>query len=290
MECGGFSRCHPAVNFILFLGAIVLCAVFWHPVWLAGTLVCAGVYFVLLRGRAAWKQLALLLPFCLVIAGVNPVFNTRGDTVLFFLFGRPYTQQALAYGVVVAGILLAMLIWFGCFHVVMTGDKVTSLFGNLLPSVSLLLVMVFRLVPEFLRKTGQIVDARRSIGKGRDAATREKVQEGGTVVSAMTSWALEGSLVTGDSMRSRGYGTGKRTSFQIYRMTVRDWILLGLELVLLSLVILAAALGQVQTVFLPFYRAAPLSWGIGVYCAFLLIPTALELWERFRIHRAIKKI
>ena len=34
-----------------------------------------------------------------------------------------------------------------------------------------------------------------------------------SILGALTSWALEGSVVTADSMRSRGYGTSKRTSF-----------------------------------------------------------------------------
>jgi len=292
MKQDAFGRCHPAVNFIFFVGAIALAAVVWHPAYLAAALVCAGVYYVLLQGSTACKRMGWMIPFGLMIALVNPIFNTRGETVLFLLFGRPYTAQALVYGGVVAGILLAMLIWFGCYNTVMTGDKFTSLFGNLIPSISLLLVMVFRLVPSFLRKTAQIIGARRSIGKGagEGAGTKEKLEDGSAVLSAMTSWALEGSLVTGDSMRSRGYGSGKRTSFQIYRMTVRDWVLLGAEVLLLALVVLSAVQGQLQATFLPVYTAAPLSWGLAAYWVYLLIPVGLQVWETVSWKIAVRKM
>lgn len=290
MKQDAFSRCHPVVNFIFFMGAIVTAAVIWHPVYTALGLICAAVYYLLLGGQKAFKRMALLLPLAVLVAAVNPVFNTRGETELFLLFGRPYTLQALVYGAVVAGILYAMLIWFGSYSVVMTGDKFTSLFGNLLPSVSLLLVMVFRLVPNLLRKIKQIMGVRKSVGKGGGDTAKEKLEDGATVVSAVTTWALEGSLVTGDSMRSRGYGTSKRTSFQIYRMTLRDWVLLSLQILLLGLLILGAALGKLQANFLPVYTGAKADWPLAVYGAYLLIPVVLQLWERICFWNALKHV
>ena len=59
-----------------------------------------------------------------------------------------------------------MMLWFGCYNAVMTSDKVTSLFGNLIPAISLLLVMVLRMIPSFIRKAGQIMGARKSVGLG----------------------------------------------------------------------------------------------------------------------------
>ena len=108
---------------------------------------------------------------------------------------------------------------FGRYNKVLTSDKFTCLFDNLIPSISLLLAMVFRMVPNFIRKTQQIIGARKSIGKGvnETATTKENLQGGGTVLGELTSWALEGSVVTGDSMRARGYGTANRSSFMISR-------------------------------------------------------------------------
>jgi energy-coupling factor transport system permease protein len=218
----------------------------------------------------------------LLLTAINPLFNTRGQQILFYVFGRPYTLEALLYGADVAGIFVVMLIWFGCYNKVLTGDKFTSLFGNVIPAISLLLVMVFRMVPGLLRKTRQIADARRSVGKG-GTDRKEKLQEGMTVLSALISWALEGSIVTGDSMRARGYGAARRTSFRIYRMTTQDWLLLMVLSVLGAGVIAAAATGAVAAVFTPRLYITPITGryvpGFGAYCAYLLIPTALHIKE-----------
>ncbi len=285
-----FSKCHPAVNFLFFAGAIAAAVVIQHPAYLLSGVITGGVYYLLLNGIKGIKTLLGLLPLFLLLTVVNPLFNTLGDTVLFTLFGRPYTWEALLYGGAVGGMFVVMMLWFGCYNKVLTGDKFTSLFGNLIPSISLLLVMVLRMIPGFIRKTKQIMGARSAIGKGvgESATKKEKLKEGMTVLGALTAWALEGSIVTGDSMRARGYGTAKRTSFMIYRMTARDYALLIMMGTLLVLLIVAASQGQTAAVFVPAFRIAPASWGLPIYTGYLLIPTILHIKEvlAWRISRS----
>ena len=212
MTADAFSNCHPAVNFLFFVGAIGFSVLIQHPAYLIAGAIGAAVYYLLLSGRAGWKRIAMLLPMFLALTVVNPLFNTYGERVLFHVFGRPYTVEALLYGAAIAGVFLVMMLWFGCYNAVMTSDKFTSLFGNLIPAISLLLVMVLRMIPSFIRKAGQIMGARKSIGlgAGENSTMKEKLTSGMRTLSALTDWALEGSVVTGDSMRARGYGTAKR--------------------------------------------------------------------------------
>ena len=287
-----FSKCHPAVNFMFFAGAIGATVMIQHPVYLATGIVTGMVYYLLLNGPKGWKMLLGLVPLFLLLTAINPLFNTYGETTLFFLFGRPYTLQALYYGAAMASVLIAMLIWFGCYNKVLTSDKFTTLFGNLIPAVSLLLVMVFRMVPNFMRKAIQFIGARKSIGKGagENATYKEKLHDGMTVLGALTTWALEGSVITGDSMRARGYGTEKRSSFMIYSMTAIDWMLVMMIPVLLALVIVAACFGQMAASYTPRFTVAPLSWGIIPYGLYLLIPTFLHIKEAIQWHISRLKI
>lgn len=286
MRRDAFSGCHPAVNFLFFAGAIGCAVVIQHPAYLAAGAVCAAIYYLLLQGRKGLGLILGLMPLFALLTAINPLFNTQGQRVLFYVFGRPYTFEALLYGAAVSGVLVVTLLWFGCYSAVMTGDKFTSLFGNLIPSLSLLLVMIFRMVPNLIRKGRQITGARESIGRGADqtATRREKAAEGLTVVGSLAAWALEGSIVTADSMRSRGYGAAKRTSFMIYRMTARDWVLLAVQAGLLCAVIVTAALGAADAAFTPSLEITPVSWALIPYCAYLLIPTALHLQEAFVWH------
>ena len=285
-----FSKCHPAVNFLFFAGAIGMSVVIQHPAYLLAGIITGAIYYLLLNGKKGWKTILGLLPMFVILTGINPVFNTLGATPLFYLFGRPYTWEALLYGGALAGMFVIMMLWFGCYNKVLTSDKFTSLFGNLIPSISLLLVMVFRMVPNFIRKTRQIIGARKSIGKGAGeaAAAKEKLNDGMTVLGALTGWALEGSVVTGDSMRARGYGAAKRSSFMLYPMTATDWALLAVMAALLALTVTAACLGQVAAVFVPAVEISPVSWGLLAYTVYLLLPPALHIKEaiQWRISRS----
>ena len=290
--CDAFSKCHPAVNFLFFAGAIGLTVVIQHPAFLLAGVLTGGIYYLLLNGKKGWKTILSLLPMFIILTTINPLLNTLGETPLFFLWGRPYTLEALTYGGALASMFVIMMLWFGCYNKVLTSDKFTSLFGSLIPSISLLLVMILRMIPNFIRKTQGIIGARKSIGKGAGeaATTKEKLSDGMTVLGALTGWALEGSVITGDSMRARGYGCAKRTSFMIYRMKAHDWILVVIMTALLALTITALCLGKSAAAFVPDIEIAPPSWGLAAYTGYLLIPTALHIKEAIQWHISRSKI
>lgn len=293
MERDAFSKQHPAVNFLFFVGAIGSAMLIQHPAYLLAGLVGGGAYYLLLHGPKGWRLIAGMVPLFLLVTFANPLLNTYGQTVLFTYFGRPYTLEALYYGGAIAAVFVEMLLWFGCYNAVLTSDKFTCLFGNLIPALSLLLVMVLRLIPSFLRKAQQISGARSSIGKGtaEQDTLEEKLTEGLTVLGTLTSWALEGSIVTADSMRSRGYGSGKHTSFMRYTMTASDWALMAAQILLLALMLF---LGDTTATYTPDFYLAPVTGrfaiGLAAYWAFLLIPTALHLKEAVQWHISISRI
>lgn len=214
----------------------------------------------------------------------NPLFNTYGDTVLFTYFGgRPYTLEALCYGIALAAMFVTVITWFAIYNQVMTSDKFLYCFGKLAPSVSLILTMVLRMVPQFQKKSEQIGGARRCIGKSiENGTTIEMAEHGITIVSALTSWALEGGVVMADTMRSRGFGTGKRTSFSIYRMRRADKQLIGSMLILIILIIICALRGGTEVTYTPQMQIALNVWTIlgGIcYFLFLSIPTVMNITE-----------
>ena len=296
MKYDPFSRYHPLVNFLYFVGVIGFGVVIQHPVYLAAGFLCGTTYYLLLNGRKGMKMLLGLLPLFLIMTAINPLFNTYGATLLFHVFGRPYTLEALYYGMAIAAVFVVMLIWFGCYNAVLTSDKFTSLFGNLIPALSLLLVMVLRMIPNLMRKARQFAGARKSIGKGsaENATNKEKLTDGMTILSALTDWALEGGVITGDSMRSRGYGSAKRTSFVVYRMTGIDFSLLVIQCVLILSVLGTALTGGTTATYTPVFYIAPVSGmhilGLVAYCAYLSIPTVLHIKEAIQWHISRSKI
>lgn len=290
----GFSACHPAINFIFFAAVIVGGMCFVHPWFLAVSLVAALGYYLLLRGRRAWDALRWMLPLAVVAALINPVFVPRGDTVLFtWLAGRAFTLEALLYGAASGAMFLTVVLWFGCFNVVMTEDKLQHLFAPIAPSLALTFSMTLRLVPHFSRKAAQIAHARACVGKGAAEGTRrERIEHGAQVLSALTGWALEGAVETADSMRARGWGCGARTRFALWRFGRRELMLAAGMALALAALIAGLAVGGVKMEYYPTVTLPPVDgWtclalvGYGILC---FLPFIVTIWEEisWRISRS----
>lgn len=289
-----FGRCHPVICFTFFIAAVVFGMVFFHPAFLAVSLAFSSLYYLLLKGREGLGFLGGMLAFIVVLTLLNPLFNTSGKHVLFYCFGtRAYTLEAMGYGAAIATMFASVLIWFGCYNQVMSSDKFTYLFARFAPSLSLVFTMVLRLVPNYQRQANTISDARKCVGKGSEGEDRKNsISNSMTVLSSLTSWALEGAIVTGDSMRSRGYGVGRRSSFAIYRMTSRDMTLLAVLAAAIVSVIVCGVSGAAYVQYTPTFEVAPFGastvLGLVSYAVLLAVPSAVHIWEEatWRISRS----
>lgn len=285
-----FSDCHPTVNFLFYIGALVLGMCLLHPLFLFGSLFLSLAYYARVK-KEFWKYFLRMTSLFFILSFINPLFNTQGERVLFTYFGgRVYTLEALCYGMALAAMFVSILTWFSTYNEVMSSDKFLYCFGRLAPSVSLLLTMVLRLVPSFQKKCEQIIGARKCIGKSvSNGNNYEKAEHGMVIVSALTSWALEGGVVMADSMRSRGFGSGKRTSFSIYKMQRRDKTLLGLMMLSLIVIVICAWHGGMEVSYTPQLHISGINsvWtmlGGTCYFLFLSIPTVLSIMEELTWH------
>lgn len=294
-----FGAYHPALGFSFFACAIALGMFARNPVFLAATVVFSGIYYAVLAGRRSLRMFAGMVVLFTVVTLVNPLFNMRGDVVLFTYFDRPYTLEALAYGAQTAALLVGMLLWFSCYNIVMSSDKFTYLFGRMAPSVTLVFTMVLRLVPTYRRKIDELAAARSGIGRSPARGTlSERVGRASALLSALASWALEGGVLTADSMRSRGFGQAKRTAYARYRFTVRDGVLLACMAALVAVSAATIASGCADATFVApggaaptgtvldfatFFGAAPNPaslCGLLAYSTFMALPSAITIGER----------
>ncbi len=284
-----FSAYSPIINFIFYIGAIICGMFFIHPAFLACAVLLSSAYYLTIRGRRSIKVILGMIPIWIILSVINPLFNTRGSIIIFTYFNdRPYTLEALCYGMALGAMFVSVILWFLSYNSVMTSDKFIYLFGKVIPSASLILTMVLRLVPNYQKKIHQISGARKCIGKGTASERkREKAENGLTIISALTSWAFEGGIITADSMRSRGYGSGKRTNFSIYKFEIRDRLLLIVMLLLLAAVFLCGIKGGTTATYTPDIYLTSNQWtaiGTVAYFMFLFIPTALNLLEALTWH------
>ena len=284
-----FAVYHPVINFTFFIEAIAFGMILLHPGFLMVSLLLSALYFLTIKGSKGWKFICGMLPLLLMLSLMNPLFNTGGEHVLFYYGkGRPYTLEALGYGAALAVMMVSVLIWFACYNSVMTSDKFLYLFGKAAPSVTLVLTMVLRMVPSYKNKVMQLNGARQCIGKGINCGSRkEKLDHSMKLLSALTGWALEGSVITADSMRSRGFGCKKRTNFSLYRFEKKDKVLLAGMIFLTGVLLYCCFHGAVQVSYTPEFSAGDLYdpyviVALTVYAAFLAIPSAINIWEEIR--------
>ena len=57
-----FSKRHPAVNFLFFLGVILAAVLIQHPADVLSGAVAGGIYYLQLNGHKGVKFLLMLLP------------------------------------------------------------------------------------------------------------------------------------------------------------------------------------------------------------------------------------
>ena len=220
-----FSEYHPFVNFLYF-ALVIACSMFcMHPVCLSISLICAGWYAIVLEGKKAIGfGVKIALPMMFLAAVVNPIFNHAGRTILGYLpSGNPLTLESIFYGMAAAVLLAAVLFWFRCYNVIMTSDKFIYLFGRVIPALSLVLSMTLRLVPKFKGQFQLVREAQRGIGRDvSEGRFLQRMRNSVTILSILTTWAMENAVETADSMKARGYGLPGRTAFSIYRWENRD--------------------------------------------------------------------
>ena len=214
-----FARLHPASNFLFFALAMLLGMFFVNPLFLSISALFSLSYYIVLRGAKGLKSAGGILLAASFISLVSPLLSTYGDKVIFtYGGGRPYTQQALLYGISTGGMFVTVAFWFACYNIIITSEKFMYLFDRLAPTLSLVLSMVLRLVPALQKNCGAVLAARNAVGKSpQNAAKYERICAGATVLSVVISMSLESAIITADSMRCRGYGTTRRTSFAQYK-------------------------------------------------------------------------
>lgn len=280
-----FSTYHPIINFMYFIVVIGFSTFFMHPIFLVISLICSMIYSIYLNKRKALKfNIVYMIPLLIILMLINPAFNHYGVTILVYVNDNPITLESIVYGVASATMYISVIIWFSCYNSIMTSDKFMYVFGKIIPALSLIISMSLRFVPKFKAQIKVISNAQKCIG--RDASQGNiirRAKNGIKILSIMITWALENSIETADSMKSRGYGLKGRTSFSNFRFDIRDKIVFSIISGLTLIVLIGAFLGENNIKYNPAIVYKKISAvSIVVYVAYfllLIMPVILNIME-----------
>lgn len=205
--------------FVCVIGLTLAC---FHPVM--GAVSCVGAVFFLVMlkgGRQAAGWLTFAGKLLLFSAVANPLVNHRGVTMLTKVFHQWITLEAVGYGITSGLMLMAMILWFAYYSVVMTEDKFLYLFGQIAPGSALLITTALQMIPKLKRQLTQIWISQLLLGT-KPRTWREKFSAALRHMSTLIGWSMEDAVEQSDSMRARGYGNRRRTTFHLFVFDSRD--------------------------------------------------------------------
>ena len=257
---------------------------FMHPVFLICTLVASLTFRMLWQKGQFRKKNWFYLPLFFVMAIVNPLISHNGEFVLFYMNGNAVTVEAIAYGIAMAAMIVAVMLWFGSYHDAMTSDKFLYLFGKVSPALALTISITMRLIPRFKYQLQVIAQAQKTIGMDYTVGSLwHRVKSIMRILSILVTWALENSIDTADSMKARGYGLENRSTFSLFIVEKRDfWMGSWITLLLLGC-LYGVFRGHMTFYFYPTFST--ISWSIesigfySIYVLLLAIPIVTEVKE-----------
>lgn len=283
-----FGQYNPRAVAIWLLGCAAIAMLCPNPIIILLSLGGAAALRIARRDRETLGSLLFYLGLAVITPLFNLIFSRSGATVLLVVNHHPVTLEALLCGLGSAVMLLAVLLWMRTFSVIMTTDRMMYLLGGLWPGLALLLSLTLRFIPLFGRQAQRINSTQRALGMYKDDNIVDSVKGGGRVFSILTTWALENGIITADSMRARGYGTGRRTAYTLYRFRMQDGVLTAAAAVLLGVCIAALLSGALDFEYYPRMQSIPASpmaiAAYGAYGLMVFIPTIIETEAKLRWH------
>lgn len=251
-----FSRLHPLVNFIYLAAVVTITIISNNPIMLLIAFLTSLVYSVMLGGNVSIKRnMFVFIPIVVFTVLIQPLFSHNGITALFYINNNAVTLEMVIYGLSVSALLISTIQWFDCYNVLITSDKFLYLFGRMIPSLALVISMIFRMIPLLRYRFTEIDEAQVAMGKkakGMGLYNYAKIFM--KEISILIAWSLEASIETSDSMESRGYGLKGRTSFHMFRLKRTDCVWLVAILWIMGICIYGIVEKSIQMYYFPSFE------------------------------------
>ena len=280
-------RRHPLVPLTLLLSVLLIAMFAQTPALTLFAFIGATLYLVTAaRSVLTMRSVIGYLILWVLVAVTNPLFSTGGATPIVFVNGRPYTREALLYGIHLGGMLISVLLWFRCETLLVAEENRFFLFGRIAPKLALLISSVLRFVPLLRRRAEAMRNAQTAVGVYDDPDWLHRARSTMTTWSALTTWSLEHAIDAGAAMKARGYGLPGRTTYRTCHFTNTDAACLAAVLALDAVTVAALAAGRLDINYYPEIitaRAGLLGrCGIAAFAVLTLLPFFSFLKEDLR--------
>lgn len=255
-----------------------------HPVFSLLSFLFAVVYGFMVDRSRLLRLLRVILPLMAFTILVNLLFNHYGVTRLFRLpGGNSVTLEVLFQGILLTSSFGAVSVWILDSTDALDYQKFMHMMRHFFPNIVLVLTMSIRFIPLYSRQVRLIVEAQKGMGNlGEEKRFMGKLRNSLDIFSILTTWALENSIETADSMRARGYGLSKRTAYRRYSFNYKDALLLCAAMVTGILLIISGSRGFLTVKYNPIIKF-PVFDALGyityaVFAVLCALPVIIEIY------------
>lgn len=282
-----FGRFHPTINLIFFITVIAFSMFQMQAVLIAVSFISVTVYYFMIKNASGLKYYGIVLLILILSSIINPLFSHRGVTTLFYFpTGNACTLESVAFGFTSGVMIAEVLLWFSVMSNLLDDERLMTSIGKVTPIIATMISMVLRFIPKF----NDFSKRARLVQEANGFASGNKLKNAANIFSITTTWALESSLDTADSMRARGFNTGKRTNYSNYKIKQKDiWMLVWIGILAL-MTIISLKSGQIKTTY---YPSLTIKHSMPIYIIYTLLcltPAIINLWEAVRWHISRSKI
>lgn len=210
-----FSCDNPPILFIIFLYYIVIAFLFKRAETLKVSILC-------------------FLPLALITIAINMLFSTKGNTILFYAFGKEFTLESMVYALVFSFRLLLVILIFAGFGMMIDSDSAAAFFSGTVPKTTLTLMIGIKLLPNMSERLKNLMTVYSVRGvEFNKGSLKNKIKNSIPVLSILLEDSLEASFDIGEAAYVRGFLSGKRTVYDKKKFLKKDYIILFLSCFLL---------------------------------------------------------
>lgn len=277
-----FARLHPVVHFVFFVFTFVFVLSISSPFFYAVSLISALAYSAYHNVKDALSSAKLSAVILVMTSVFNFAFAHYGEDVLFVIGSTEFTMESLFYGFCQGMVLCSVMLWFSILSRIADSERVIY-FLRWAPKMALIFSMVLSFIPRFKKKATDIKNAQLALNNGQsDSSLKGKWHRSVSVLSALTTYSLESSIVTANSMNARGYNPSAQRGNR-YRTCATDIVTLLLLVIAAIIICAEKIMGNIVFVFDPKIYSEKFSiLAITAFFILQLLPLVIDVVEDIR--------
>lgn len=245
---------------------IVICLISNEFITLMPCFAICILYSIFLK---CFKTALFCLPTVVLLVLINPLFNTMGETPLFYVNDNPYTLEALVTGIKAAVMILTLILWFQIAVRCINTERLFHVLSKLFPAISLMLSMIYKSTDDFKLRAKRASVCQKCFIKGN----KKRFKRASAVFLSTSQNAFESSVIKGISMTSRGYGNRRKSNVYKVKFRIDD-----IGVFSLAAAVLAASMFSKGILF------------AVLFSVLLLIPAVYQIREEVKWHFLKSKI